>query len=1081
MGLTVICALSLSLLNTILCYGHAEDAELTVEPSSSLLFTGESITFTCDTRDGNDIDWFYSFTWNGQQIVSFSTNKSYSLKLTANLSGVYQCIGRHKNSTDFTKHSNNVSLSVSAHRPAATLRADRTSIPAGGTVKLTCSVQGSAGWKYDWFRRTPDSDETTMVTDGVQNFVTISREGIYRCRGRRGNPAFFTNHSDEHHIEKPLPRPFVTLQHNWTQIYRGEAITVRCEIQGGGDTEWTYEWRTPSSHTPPSHSEYRISSASVSYSGDYWCRARRSLHSSTEWSRAFTLSVSSYTPRPTVTADKRAIPVSGNVTLTCSVENSAQWKYDWFRRTSHSSGAQTIRAGEADRVISVSQGGIYHCRGGRGDSAFFTEDSDSVTIERRVSSRAVVTLQPNWPLIFTGETITVRCRVSSGNTEWEFEWSKPKSSTVPTNNQCTIVSASVSDSGNYRCVGKDKSDLYSSTEWSDFVTLTVSDRPTADLRAENRAFPAGGSVALTCSVSPSSSGWNYYWYRGKKTSDPLTTQEAVHSSGQISVSQEGLYWCRGGRGDPVYYTNYSDTVSIHKIVSNRAVVTLQPNWPKIYRGETITLQCEIQGGDTEWDYEWTTTGSYQLSNTSENRIKLESSSHSGDYFWCQGRLKSAQQNSTGWSASFKLSQFYITAQPVLTVSPSWLSPGASVTLKCEVEHPSAGWRFSWYKAVPKLSDISRYNPYQSIRGRWVGDQYRYSYELLPGSSSGTEQDSYIVHGQTHTAGYVCRAGRGDPVFYTQYSEEKFVWSGDVHPSASLTVSPDRVQHFISEDISLSCEGNSTEWRVRRFPKDGSQSYFSYCSYLRTLTGSTCNLRNHYPGDAVYWCESDSGEFSNTVNITAVYNGVILVSPIRPVIEGDSVTLRCKLTTEKSLFQVAFYKNGKLIQNDDRGKLDVSAVSKSDEGFYKCEYAGNESPQSWLSVKSSHSPSPMWLIIGLVTGVIVVILLPLLLWCWYRKSKNPCCHRLVQSERISQSPAAHHTVNQDGNQEQTYSSLLHGDVSVYESFRGPENTGNGAWTEEYRNTLSQIQLKAVGKTRNQEAPGDVSDYCNVNPL
>lgn len=96
-------------------------------------------------------------------------------------------------------------------------------------------------------------------------------------------------------------------------------------------------------------------------------------------------------------------------------------------------------------------------------------------------------------------------------------------------------------------------------------------------------------------------------------------------------------------------------------------------------------------------------------------------------------------------------------RPVLTVSPSWLSPGASVTLNCEVEHPSAGWSFYWYKAVPDLSEKSS------------------SYELLP-DGSGTAQDSYIIHGQTHTAGYVCRAGRGDPEYHTDHSQPKFVWS-----------------------------------------------------------------------------------------------------------------------------------------------------------------------------------------------------------------------------------------------------------------------------------------------------------------
>lgn len=202
-------------------------------------------------------------------------------------------------------------------------------------------------------------------------------------------------------------------------------------------------------------------------------------------------------------ADKTTIPVKGNVTLTCSLENSAEWTYDWFRRSSHTSAAQTLRAGDQDssRVISVSQGGIYSCRGRRGDVAFFTELSNSVTIEKRgkrlyfsldqysrngacsaslffswtVSNKAVVSLHPSWPLVFTGETVTFRCEINGGgSTEWEYEWSKPNSSTISTNLEYTVVTASVSSSGNYRCMGKEKSDLYSSTEWSSVITLMVS-------------------------------------------------------------------------------------------------------------------------------------------------------------------------------------------------------------------------------------------------------------------------------------------------------------------------------------------------------------------------------------------------------------------------------------------------------------------------------------------------------------------------------------------------------------------------------------------------------------------------------
>ncbi|KAF3837242.1 hypothetical protein F7725_004706 [Dissostichus mawsoni] len=302
--------------------------------------------------------------------------------------------------------------------------------------------------------------------------------------------------------------------------------------------------------------------------------------------------------------------------------------------------------------------------------------------------------------------------------------------------------------------------------------------------------------------------------------------------------------------------------------------------------------------------------------------------------------------------------FSNTPEPVLTVSPSWPSPGASVTLNCRVDHPSAGWSFYWYKAVPQNSDNS------------------YSYELLPGSENGTEEDLFIIDGQTHTAGYVCRAGRGDPVFYSWHSEPKFVWSGDINSAASLTVSPDSVQHFTKTSLSLSCEGNSTEWRVMRFSKP---DYLYPCSIWGTMAGSTCRI-TRYLLSGVYWCESETGQFSNAVNITKG-DDIILVSPVRPVAEGLPVTLSCKLKTQ-TVYNVDFYKNDKLIQNDTRRELTISAVSKSDEGFYKCKQRDSAD----ASRPGKASTFPVLLTVGLLCGVLLIIL-PLLFLYRYRKSKG----------------------------------------------------------------------------------------------
>uniref|UniRef100_A0A3P9DS98 Ig-like domain-containing protein n=1 Tax=Maylandia zebra TaxID=106582 RepID=A0A3P9DS98_9CICH len=510
--------------------------------------------------------------------------------------------------------------------------------------------------------------------------------------------------------------------------------TVRCEIQGGEGAQWTYEWRAAKLNTPPTSNEYRIIRATESDSGGYSCRGRRDY--------------------------------------------------------------------------------------------FFSGWSDIITLTVSFPSKPTVTLQPSWTQIYSGETVTVRCEIQGGEgAQWTYEWRAAKLNTPPTSNEYRIIRATESDSGGYSCRGRRD---YFFSEWSDIITLTVSYKPKAKLRADNTAVPVGGSVTLTCSVNPSSSsGWKYYWYRDEKSSEALTTQDAVfHSNGQISVSQEGLYRCRGGRGNPVYYTEDSQSVRIGKTVSNRPVVTLYPNWSEIYRGETITVRCEIHGGDTEWDYEWETNSMIKAPNQNEYRIRSASSSNSGNYR-CKGRMKSSQHETTEWSDSV-----------TLTVSDN------------------------------------------------------------------------------------------------------------VHSAASLTVSPDRVQHFTSDSVSLTCEGNFPEWRVRKFSEDGR------LSDCRRMTGSTCDINTSESDTAVYWCESGSGEFSSAVNITVQNdgNGPILVSPVHPVTEGASVSLTCSLRTQKILSNVFFYYNDKLIQNDPRGELKISAVSKSDEGFYKCQYSGRESAQSWMSVK-----------------------------------------------------------------------------------------------------------------------------------
>lgn len=93
--------------------------------------------------------------------------------------------------------------------------------------------------------------------------------------------------------------------------------------------------------------------------------------------------------------------------------------------------------------------------------------------------------------------------------------------------------------------------------------MSTAYRPKAELRKDEAV--AGGKVTLTCSTTIPSHGWKFFWYRGKKK-ESLTAQDvAVLSKDRISTSQGGVYWCRGGRGNPVYYTEYSNPIGIGNV------------------------------------------------------------------------------------------------------------------------------------------------------------------------------------------------------------------------------------------------------------------------------------------------------------------------------------------------------------------------------------------------------------------------------------------------------------------------------------------------------------------------------------
>ncbi|XP_049922684.1 carcinoembryonic antigen-related cell adhesion molecule 20-like [Epinephelus moara] len=169
-------------------------------------------------------------------------------------------------------------------------------------------------------------------------------------------------------------------------------------------------------------------------------------------------------------------------------------------------------------------------------------------------------------------------------------------------------------------------------------------------------------------------------------------------------------------------------------------------------------------------------------------------------------------------------------------------------------------------------------------------------------------------------------------------------------ASSLHITPNRLQHFEYESVSFNCAGMSGPTQLRGVRN--TQEFIPVCHIKRTPTGSSCTANNIYQEDSgEYWCETEGGERSNSVNISVTAGSVILESPVLPVEEGNDVTLTCRNKTTSSNMTAGFYKDGVLIRSSSTGEMTIHSVSKSDEGLYKCHISGaGGSPESWMAVR-----------------------------------------------------------------------------------------------------------------------------------
>ncbi|XP_045556579.1 hemicentin-2 [Salmo salar] len=387
-----------------------------------------------------------------------------------------------------------------------------------------------------------------------------------------------------------VAKAVLTIHPNSSQIFSGESVTLRCDIQGGGVTDWEYRWLTPSpDQCPQKEHECIISVAEFSHSGDYSCLGSHQQQDS-KWSDAVRLTVTPL-PKATLTVEPNPVFPGETVTLTCSVGSDSIRNYQWYKDRNDNVVSQSVRHTITGDTLTISRAaesdqGLYWCQGEIQSRSISSIISDHVTITVNALPSASLKIVTPQGLLYPGETVTLQCDISE-YTDWTYRWFRYKKE-LPIQTRKTITISLPDQAGQYRCVGRRRGRPQKSY-YSSALPIIITALPETTVTVNPNPVYTGETVTLTCSAG-SYSDWSYKWYKDNSEIS-LSQYKYLNTRSTISrvtESDQGLYWCQGERRSRPTSSSISDAVTV--TVNTGDVILESPVHP-VTEGDSVTLTC----------------------------------------------------------------------------------------------------------------------------------------------------------------------------------------------------------------------------------------------------------------------------------------------------------------------------------------------------------------------------------------------------------------------------------------------------------------------------------------------------------
>ncbi|XP_067298568.1 vascular cell adhesion protein 1-like [Pseudorasbora parva] len=463
-----------------------------------------------------------------------------------------------------------------------------------------------------------------------------------------------------------------------------------------------------------------------------------------------------------------------------------------------------------------------------------------------------------------------------------------------------------------------------------------------DLQVETpQSVKLGESVTLTCKSSCSLTEHTpFIWYR-----DTHTLTKGIVKVNQLQLwsvrrSDAGNYRCavRGNEhliSPAVYLKVGYPPKSVSASVSPSVIV----------EGDSVTLSCSSDSNPPAVNFSWF-KGRTSLGSGDTYRITNIESEASGKYE-CSARNKHGSQI----SAPVNVNVMYPPKSVSVSVSPSVIVEGDSVTLSCSSDSNPPAVNFSWFKGGSLLGS---------------GDTYRIT-NIESEASGKYKCSARNKHGSQISAPVNVNVMYPPKSVSVSVSPSVIVEGDSVTLSCSSDSNPPAVNFsWIKGELIV---GSGGVYSISKISSDGSGEY-------------KCRSRNKYG-------EKDS----DAVKINVMYaprDVVVTLNSSGVIVEGDSVTLSCSSDSNPPAVNFSWFKEDQTSAVGSGQSFSISSFNSSFSGRFYCEaqnkYGSQRSASVSLSVKGVQR-AVLHTVYGLVAGLIFIIIVIIIIIVFIKRKKR----------------------------------------------------------------------------------------------